>query len=419
MKGEKMVLDTTMSANIIETFSITTGVPAFIINELGEVGQSSKGFSPSKFQVADIEDFQKYLTRVKAGAFSVDMGYIYFTDNQFIYSFVPVITKFGRNVIAAGPVRFHTPSNEQVDKILRQYQIPFRQKQFAAQQIAEIPEVSMVRLEHLGRVLCSLCHAYIAENTIIAPDLGPLPEDVTTPSQDMPKLTFTLVEENIHSSYEMMLQLKHLVLKGDIAGIRQMRTQAFSVPLDRLIETDALISARYNMISGCGGIIGMIFDQNLPVEQLLMVGDKYIRLVDRAKSVPEVMDLMFESLETITRIVKKYSTQQHSKPVRQVLQYIQSNMTQKITLSQLSELTGLSSSYLSRLLKKETGMSLPEIINSQRIEESKYLLLNTDFSILEITERVGFHYQNHFTLTFKKLTGMTPTAFRQGKITQE
>jgi AraC-like DNA-binding protein len=111
--------------------------------------------------------------------------------------------------------------------------------------------------------------------------------------------------------------------------------------------------------------------------------------------------------------VRKYSGRQYIKPVRQILQYIQSHFTTKISLNDLSGLTGLSRSYLSRLIKKETGSSLVDLVDGVRIEESKYLLRNTDYPILQIAEMVGFDYQSHFNNRFKKYTGSTPSSFRR------
>ncbi len=96
----------------------------------------------------------------------------------------------------------------------------------------------------------------------------------------------------------------------------------------------------------------------------------------------------------------------------EVIQYIQSDLTKKITLPDLAKLTGLSHSYLLRLIKKETGSSLVNLVDSYRMEEGKYLLLNSDYSIMQIAELTGFNYQYHFALRFKKYTGMTPTTFR-------
>ena len=47
-----------------------------------------------------------------------------------------------------------------------------------------------------------------------------------------------------------------------------------------------------------------------------------------------------------------------------------------------------------------------------KVERAKTLLLSTEKSILEISILLGFHDQSHFTNTFKKIVGMSPSEFR-------
>ena len=69
-------------------------------------------------------------------------------------------------------------------------------------------------------------------------------------------------------------------------------------------------------------------------------------------------------------------------------------------------------SYFSTVFKNSTGLSFKEYLNKVRIEESKILLLNTDFSIIDIAIAVGFEDQSYFSKVFKKYTGTTPKQFR-------
>ena len=202
-------------------------------------------------------------------------------------------------------------------------------------------------------------------------------------------------------------------MHGDIAGLRALREQNQVLPLNRVDENDEVISARYRLITTSAAWIGMIFDQPLPYEQLLIILDQYTRRAHKTSSIPELTDMIYECIEAYAWLVRKYSTQHYTKPVRQVIQFIRDNIRTRITLQGLADLTGLSRPYLSRLIKNETGHSLVELIDSYRIEEGKYLLLNTNYSILQISELTGFKYQYHFSMRFKKYTGMTPTRYRQ------
>ena len=62
-----------------------------------------------------------------------------------------------------------------------------------------------------------------------------------------------------------------------------------------------------------------------------------------------------------------------------------------------------------------TGMSVNEYINKLRITQALHLLENSDATVSEIADKVGFSYQCHFSTAFKQITGMTPTEYRQSK----
>jgi AraC-like DNA-binding protein len=82
------------------------------------------------------------------------------------------------------------------------------------------------------------------------------------------------------------------------------------------------------------------------------------------------------------------------------------------TVKYLAEKVHLSASYLSDLLKKETGMNSQDHIHYYLIEEAKNILLNSDNSVSEVAYSLGFEYPQYFSKLFKQKTGHTPVEFR-------
>ena len=99
--------------------------------------------------------------------------------------------------------------------------------------------------------------------------------------------------------------------------------------------------------------------------------------------------------------------------VRKAVEYIWEHYADPdLGIETLCAYLGVSAAYFSTVFKNSTGLSFKEYLNKVRIEESKILLLNTDFSIIDIAIAVGFEDQSYFSKVFKKYTGTTPKQFR-------
>lgn len=99
-------------------------------------------------------------------------------------------------------------------------------------------------------------------------------------------------------------------------------------------------------------------------------------------------------------------------PVNQAIHYMKTHLKQPISLDELAQIAHLSPYHFTRVFKKETGCTPYEYLMILRINESKYLLKSTSMLIKEIAYEVGFNNESNFMTYFKRITGYTPTAFR-------
>lgn len=115
-------------------------------------------------------------------------------------------------------------------------------------------------------------------------------------------------------------------------------------------------------------------------------------------------------------ITRKNSNKDYVVQIERMLhEYFQSNSLKESglpTVKYLADKVHLSSSYLSDLLKKETGMNAQDHIHHYLIEEAKNSLLNTINSVSEIAYSLGFDYPQYFSKLFKLKTGSTPLEYR-------
>ncbi|MGG1880049.1 MULTISPECIES: AraC family transcriptional regulator [Paenibacillus] len=96
-------------------------------------------------------------------------------------------------------------------------------------------------------------------------------------------------------------------------------------------------------------------------------------------------------------------------------QFIDKNYTRSITLKEIADTLYVSQHYLSHLFKKELGDSPVNYLIKRRIEEAKRLLRDSDAPIHEIAFRVGYGNDKYFSMLFKKVTGQSPSAYRDSE----
>lgn len=105
--------------------------------------------------------------------------------------------------------------------------------------------------------------------------------------------------------------------------------------------------------------------------------------------------------------------------VYQCEKLIDEHFMENISVSEISEMIGVSSSYLSRVFKEENGETIIQTINQKKLEKAKEYLLNTDRKIYEIADALGFENITYFSHFFKKATGISPKdysdAYRKDK----
>lgn len=96
-----------------------------------------------------------------------------------------------------------------------------------------------------------------------------------------------------------------------------------------------------------------------------------------------------------------------------VKRYIDMHFKEPLTLAHLSEEAHMNKYYLSHAFKQEYGISPINYLISRRINESKYLLTETDLSMSQIAQLLGFSSLSYFSQSFRKTQGVSPMEFRQ------
>ncbi|MBQ9269039.1 MAG: helix-turn-helix transcriptional regulator [Oscillospiraceae bacterium] len=134
---------------------------------------------------------------------------------------------------------------------------------------------------------------------------------------------------------------------------------------------------------------------------------------DFQRSATTVLLLLAWVRAILERMEEFLESEQADTPVKRARKYILQNLDQELSREDIAAHVFVSSGYLGRLFKRETGMSLSEYIFQERMKLAARLLSQTSLYVTAVAMRVGFSNFPYFSTQFKKYSGMTPVEYRR------
>ena len=102
-----------------------------------------------------------------------------------------------------------------------------------------------------------------------------------------------------------------------------------------------------------------------------------------------------------------------ARQIRRLTEFVDAQIPNEITISDLATLTGLSHYHFIRAFKNTVGLTPYQYVLSERIRRARGLLSKPDLSLGDVALAVGFSDASHLNRVFRKFVGFTPTAFRR------
>lgn len=179
------------------------------------------------------------------------------------------------------------------------------------------------------------------------------------------------------------------------------------------ISKDPLTDHKYRFVMTVSIISMSCIEQGLSSGQAVKISSHYFRKLDDISDSDDLLRLqaaMIMEFADEMRLVKKQTGM--SRAVRAAITYIHEHITARITIDDLAAHTEISRSHLSRMFRKETGLTVSDYIRKQKMDTARQLLHYSDYTLAEIASYLSFSSQSHFTQTFVKYEGMTPKQYR-------
>ena len=179
------------------------------------------------------------------------------------------------------------------------------------------------------------------------------------------------------------------------------------------LSRNPVVNLKYHFVITTAMVTRISVQKGMELEKAFRLSDFYIQKLDDIDTVQEVQNLHDEMvIDYVQKMQRYFRKDTNSKHINACKEYIYAHIKDRITIENLADEFGVSASYLSRLFKKETGISVSAYIREQKISMAKNLLKFSNYSMIEIANRLSFSSQSHFIQQFRETVGMTPKKYR-------
>lgn len=223
------------------------------------------------------------------------------------------------------------------------------------------------------------------------------------------------MDEVEHREMNEEFQFYQAVSHGNIEEVRRNCEQGMFVKTEGVgvLSKNPVTNLKYHFVITTAFITRLCRQNGMELEQVFRLSDFYIQKLDYIHTIEEIHNLHDEMVLDYTEKMRKYfRSNMDSKHVNACKEYIYAHIKERITIEDLADKLGVSANYLSRLFKKETGISVSGYIREKKIEMSKNLLRFSEYSMIDIANRLSFSSQSHFIQQFREVVGMTPKKYR-------
>jgi two-component system response regulator YesN len=194
-------------------------------------------------------------------------------------------------------------------------------------------------------------------------------------------------------------------IPGGLRLLRDIKISHASTPVIFLAERP-INAAREAYQSGAR----IFFEKPLDLRELRT---SIATLLSVKKTSTEKRDAFISPAETEIESPANALTTDKPAPVVRAIQYIESNLSGKISLETLAREANMSKYHFCRIFSHHMGMTPVQFAAFFRIEKAKELLKRGDLTISSVALQVGFNDLGPFVRQFRKITGLTPSAYKR------
>ncbi|OQB24213.1 MAG: Transposon Tn10 TetD protein [Firmicutes bacterium ADurb.Bin182] len=241
-------------------------------------------------------------------------------------------------------------------------------------------------------------------------------EEFSVKPQNIPTAYFQNTYDNrirlfSHPPYFLEQEICRLISSGDSEYAVRILSEINTQSRARLAD-DPLRSLKNSLICSCTLFTRAAISGGVSPDAAYTMSDSFIQIIEGIDSIRTLSGMEEQMINSFAGMVNDLMHERFSAVIRNAIRYIDSNLSEKISVNEIAKAVFVHPNYLSSLFKKEMGIPLSGFIRQRRIEEAKNFIRFSNSTIAEIANFYQFSSQSHFIKVFRQITGITPMNYR-------
>lgn len=400
---------------LLETFYQCINLPIQVLDETGEVldafGDCHNYCKIFKHFLPKGESCTKLHSNASKLAMSLGETYIFSCHSNLNHIVFPLTNN---NVllgsILAGPFLMDEPDSLLLSDIGEKYSIPTAPLLEMYEEAGSLPVFEPAKVTYISRLLYYMCSGLVTDSRA---QFNLNHNKLYQQSKINESIQMYKASPQVNSRVYPYEKEKALITKlktGDTEQAKALLNDLlgyvffaegnnFEVVKSRALELSSLLSRA-------------AIEGGATSDSVLKVNNQFLMSLQNITDLDDLCYKLQETIDVFTDCMFNYIPSKGNEIIKKAIRYISQNFSRNLTLDEVADHVHLNPAYFSTLFKQSTGSSFKEYLNMVRIEESKRLLSNTDYSIIDISLATGFEDQSYFSKVFKKYTGLTPKQYR-------
>lgn len=204
---------------------------------------------------------------------------------------------------------------------------------------------------------------------------------------------------------------KELITKIQMGALEEIRI-VYNHLMDWIFNTDTDNNLKKLYLLELRAVLNRTLGELLGDEYLPFSTEKDVFYAEESELLFQIRKMLFIQIEEAVYKINLKREAQLDSVINEAIRYIEVHYSKDITLEEVAQRMNFSPYYFSKMFKKQTGINFIDFLTSVRLENAKILIQESDLSIKEVANRVGYRDPNYFSRVFKKNMGVNPSEYK-------